>query len=45
MKTMSDYLEDVLGEDWKIIFNVDDFSYILRYYLEDDSLDIFSDVS
>jgi hypothetical protein len=42
-KTMSDYLEQVLGEDWKSIFNVEDFSYPLRYYLEDDPFDILSD--
>jgi hypothetical protein len=36
-KTMTDYLEEVLGEDWVYVFNVEDYFYLVEeVYLDDD---------
>ena len=32
---MSDNIKEHLGEDWKIIFNVDDYYYLVEEYLEE----------
>ena len=33
---MIDYLQHKLGEDWKMVFNVDDYGYLLEDYLEEE---------
>ncbi len=34
---MTDYLEEVLGEDWVYVFNVEDYFYLVEeVYLDDD---------
>jgi hypothetical protein len=35
-KTMINYLQHKLGEDWKMVFNVDDYGYLLEDYLEEE---------
>ena len=36
-KTMTDHLEEILGEDWVYVFNVEDYFYLVEeVYLDDD---------
>jgi len=36
---MIDYLQHKLGEDWKMVFNVDDYGYLLEDYLEEEEVE------
>jgi hypothetical protein len=40
-KIMSDALKNYLGEDWKMIFNVEDYYYLVEDLLDEDDEETF----